>query len=130
MQPLLCLELAADAHTPSVARRRAQEYVASHVPEEVVQEVGLLVTELVTNAVRHAGTRLRLGVAFAERSLRIEVFDHSDELPAMQDPQLEDVSGRGLRLVDAIATQWGAVPLSNGKVVWCELEHRTPFAPG
>jgi hypothetical protein len=53
-------------------------------------------------------------------AIRVEVFDGSFTLPVMQDVPSDGLSGRGLRLVEAIATCWGARQRVDGKVVWCE----------
>jgi anti-sigma regulatory factor (Ser/Thr protein kinase) len=83
----------------------------------------LLVTELVTNVVRHVGSSMTLRACFDRRTLRIEVDDPSDALPVMQYSQPEDESGRGLEIVDALASRWGvARQLDDGKSVWFELD--------
>ncbi|MET7901250.1 ATP-binding protein [Streptomyces sp. NPDC005355] len=91
--------------------------------------VALLVAELASNAVRHGrvtGRDFRLRVACREpstRTIRIEVSDaREDRLPAIP-PTLtaDDESGRGLLLVDLLATRWGTTPrIPVGKTVWAE----------
>ncbi|WP_431775744.1 ATP-binding protein [Streptomyces cucumeris] len=90
--------------------------------------VALLVAELASNAVRHGRLpgrdfRLRLVREPSTRTLRIEVSDsREDRLPAIPPaPTPDDESGRGLLLVDVLATRWGTTPRSPvGKTVWAE----------
>jgi anti-sigma regulatory factor (Ser/Thr protein kinase) len=92
--------------------------------------VALLVAELASNAVRHGRVpgrdfRLRLTVFGAPtRTIRIEVSDaREDRLPVRpQVPSAEDETGRGLLLVELLATRWGVAPRTPvGKTVWAEV---------
>ncbi|MFJ3982305.1 SpoIIE family protein phosphatase [Streptomyces fungicidicus] len=81
----------------------------------------LMVSELVTNAVRHAHARpvaLRL---VRGDTLLCEVEDDDHELPTLIDARPADESGRGLRVVSTLARQWGANRTAAGKSVWFEL---------
>ncbi|MCQ8192188.1 ATP-binding protein [Streptomyces rugosispiralis] len=90
--------------------------------------VALLVAELASNAVRHGRVtgrdfRFRLACATATRIIRIEVSDaREDRLPAIPATlTADDESGRGLLLVDLLATRWGTTPrIPVGKTVWAE----------
>jgi anti-sigma regulatory factor (Ser/Thr protein kinase) len=87
----------------------------------------LLVSELVTNAVRAAG-RVRAGQPavpvvqlwlFSDQvSLALHVWDGSGEMPLRRDTGPEADSGRGLMLVDALGKEWGTYQKDGGKVVW------------
>jgi anti-sigma regulatory factor (Ser/Thr protein kinase) len=91
----------------------------------------LVVTELVTNAVRHGGSRVTLAVTLAEGRLLLEVADEAPGRPTVRDPGWESTGGRGLLLVQAVSTRWGVRPADPGaapeaaagagKVVWAEL---------
>ncbi|MFE4518880.1 ATP-binding protein [Kitasatospora sp. NPDC056783] len=113
--------------SPWLARRILRELLAM-VPDGDLRysEVGeLLATELVANAVLHSGVPGRLiWVSFGVDAtrLRIEVHDASERLPTPQRPDPTVGCGRGLLLVDALATKWGHLPGPGGvgKVVWCE----------
>jgi two-component sensor histidine kinase len=83
-----------------------------------------MISELVTNAVRHAHTLLRVVISVADQSLRVEVSDDDPTLPVAPDPQHHATSGRGLRIVDDLADQWGVTPGSQGKTVWFEIHLR------
>jgi anti-sigma regulatory factor (Ser/Thr protein kinase) len=81
----------------------------------------LMISELVTNAVRHAHTLLRVMVSIADHDLRVEVSDDDPTLPVAPDPEHHATSGRGLRIVDELADHWGITPNTDGKTVWFEL---------
>jgi hypothetical protein len=118
----LALGLEYALSSPLVARTRAMEYVRPWASDRFCGDLSILVSELVTNAVLHGLPDIHLHVcAVAARRVRLEVFDGSDALPEVRNPSVEALSGRGLRIVDAIAVEWGARPLLDGKVVWCEL---------
>jgi anti-sigma regulatory factor (Ser/Thr protein kinase) len=84
--------------------------------------LSLLVSEIVTNAVVHGGSSIHLDIsALPAHSVRVEVFDGSFDLPEMQSLPPDSASGRGLRLVETLAHEWGARRRVDGKVVWFEL---------
>jgi hypothetical protein len=83
----------------------------------------LAASELASNAVTHVGDRYRLVVDYEEPNLHIEVIDVSPDLPVMVNPPVDSETGRGLVIVDALASTWLAKPLTGpGKTVYCELE--------
>lgn len=94
------------------------------LPTPLVETAELLVSELVTNAFLHARGGIGLRISRRDGSLRVAVNDLSSRLvhlvPAAQP---DDESGRGLFLLDALATSWGSEPQTSqaGKTVWFEL---------
>lgn len=81
----------------------------------------LLVSELVTNALRYGTQPMRLIARGDKSGLRVEVHDaRVDEQPQLHQPTREDVSGRGMVLVDALAARWGCSEFGGGKLVWFE----------
>jgi serine phosphatase RsbU (regulator of sigma subunit) len=80
----------------------------------------LLVSELVTNAVRYAQGKIGLRLIL-EGALVCEVLDDSAALPRLRHPDEDDERGRGLQVVSQVAQRWGARRSPTGKVVWCEL---------
>ncbi|MFD2767335.1 ATP-binding protein [Micromonospora eburnea] len=88
----------------------------------LVDPARIAVTELVNNAVAHAGTSMTVRVAPRGSSLHLAVRDRCARPPAYAglDP-FTSVGGRGLLLVDTVARRWGSTPLPDGKVVWCVL---------
>ena len=79
-------------------------------------------SELVTNVVRHVGEPMTLRVSRAPAALRIEVDDRSPAPPAVQPLRPGSEHGRGVFLLDAMASGGGAEPTAAGKTVWFELE--------
>jgi anti-sigma regulatory factor (Ser/Thr protein kinase) len=110
------------------ARRALEE---AGLPDDHVERATLLVSELVTNAIVHAGSDIRIRVC-ARPVTRVEVEDRSPWLPDPPPPEpvpaavdeLES-GGLGLTIVERLASRWGADrhPDGDGKVVWFELDH-------
>src|SRR5215217_7059266 len=88
-----------------------------------IDSVELLVSELVGNAVRHAGGTITLHMWMVDRKVTVDVEDKAPgrlpEPPAIPDP--EETSGRGLWLVNAFSDRWGWESVGEGKRVWFEL---------
>jgi anti-sigma regulatory factor (Ser/Thr protein kinase) len=89
-------------------------------------DAALLVSELVTNAVLHGRGGIGLAVAVAEGVLEVGVTDRSPLLPVLRPARPGSASwgaegGRGLRMVDEVADDWGVVALEDGKQVWFSL---------
>ena len=87
---------------------------------ELLPTTELLVSELVTNAVRYAQGKIGLRLIL-EGGLVVEVLDDSAALPRLRHPDDSDERGRGLQVVSQLAQRWGARRAASGKVVWCEL---------
>jgi anti-sigma regulatory factor (Ser/Thr protein kinase) len=83
-----------------------------------ISDACLVVSELVTNAMIHAGTDIDVTLAEHRRSVRVAVRDHSHVRPVQQHGR-SDEGGRGLGIVAELASSWGVLPHSDGgKVVW------------
>ncbi|MFJ9811996.1 SpoIIE family protein phosphatase [Streptomyces sp. NPDC101158] len=108
---------------PGRARRLARRALARWDLEELTDSVELLISEVVTNAVRYAERPVTLRLLRTD-VLRCEVGDDSPQLPRQRRARETDESGRGLFLVNRLARRWGATRLSGGKVVWFELATR------
>lgn len=105
----------------SSARDARNELRALHLGPGVREDAELLVSELATNALVHAGTEpYWLRVTCGPRRLRVEVGDGSALMPVMGEGS--GVTGRGLRIVHALAACWGVDRAGPGKVVWAELQ--------
>ncbi|MCO5968534.1 ATP-binding protein [Actinoallomurus soli] len=88
----------------------------------------LLVSELVTNAVRHGRGEIQLTVCAEEDRLRFEVHDEAAEsVPQVRPVGEIDEGGRGLHLVGMLSSRWGAARTATGKFVWFELRTHRPF---
>ncbi|MFI5890092.1 STAS domain-containing protein [Actinoplanes sp. NPDC051513] len=88
---------------------------------ELVGPASLVVSELVANAVEHAGTMLTVKVTRRHRYVHVTVRDGSPELPVAATRGVLADRGRGLMLVASVAVRWGALPSRDGKVVWATL---------
>ncbi|MHA7959644.1 SpoIIE family protein phosphatase [Streptomyces sp. L500] len=106
--------------TPRQARRLARRALARWGLEELTDGVELLVSEVITNAVRYAERPITLRLLRTD-VLRCEVGDDVPQLPRLRQARPSDEGGRGLYLVNKMARRWGATRLSTGKVVWFEL---------
>ncbi|MEU9302936.1 SpoIIE family protein phosphatase [Streptomyces sp. NPDC048269] len=105
---------------PGRARRFARRALTRWGLEELSDSLELLVSEVVTNAVRYAERPVTLRLLRTD-VLRCEVGDDSPQLPRQRRARDTDEGGRGLFLVNRMARRWGATRLSSGKVVWFEL---------
>lgn len=109
------------------APRRARKFVADVLSErgegELIGDAKLIISELATNAVVHAGSRFQVAVHFQRErgTVTLSVSDTSSAKPELCRPGPTDPDGRGLRVVDAVAHAWGCSPARAGKSVWAEL---------
>ncbi|GAB3878038.1 hypothetical protein GCM10029964_028100 [Kibdelosporangium lantanae] len=87
----------------------------------IVDDAVLVTDELVTNALRHgsASRSCRLALVDGGATLRIEVDDSATAPPQFREP--DSTGGRGLVLIDQLATAWGVVRHEHGKTVWAEM---------
>src|SRR4051812_24821584 len=112
---------------------RARQYISAALSDsadpDLVDLAQLVTTELVTNALLHGGPPITLRVTCRPGRARVEVTDASPVLPEMGLGGEDEMTGRGLALIEALAAGWGAAPAGNGKVVWCELDDGTEPAP-
>lgn len=113
--------LPAQAASASIARRFAEEALRAWRQDELVEVTTLLVSELVTNAVLHAGSDVDLRLASTATGVRVEVADHSAVLPTRRGYGPDATTGRGLSLVQMLATSWGVQARQPGKVVWFQV---------
>jgi anti-sigma regulatory factor (Ser/Thr protein kinase) len=114
--------LACEPRSAALARRFVDETLESWgwsgADDGVVP---LLVSELVTNALLHARTDVRVQVTRPGGRLRIAVEDYGSRKPARRGHTAGSATGRGLDLVEALASEWGVDTVRGGKVVWFEL---------
>jgi anti-sigma regulatory factor (Ser/Thr protein kinase) len=92
--------------------------------------VALLTSELVTNAIRHAGTPFQVDVDRRDDAIQVGVSDASKTRPQVVDAPAEAVSGRGLQFVARYASDWGVQTHRGGKRVWFELPVQDASAGG
>ncbi|MGD3106403.1 ATP-binding protein [Streptomyces sp. YGL11-2] len=112
----------------ALARNRAARLAGDWGQCELAEDVRLLVSELVTNALVHGrvrGRHVRVRLTLTAAVLRIAVTDaRGERLPSVGEPGPRVPHGRGLRLVGAFSDRWGVRVLGVGKTVWCELAAR------
>ncbi|MFB7502221.1 ATP-binding protein [Streptomyces broussonetiae] len=131
------LEIRPDPAEVGRARRWARSRLAGlgiAADEPLAENLILLVSELVTNAVVHTGRPavLRLSLpgaaaevpqgAVASVTVRVEVADTSSRAPVPRCARGDATGGRGLALVACLADRWGWSPEGAGKNIWCELD--------
>ncbi len=119
--------IAVDVRAVGQARRFAAEALEGWERPDLVDTVALLVSEVVTNVVLHAGTPGELVIELADDAVRVEVRDGTGRLPQRKDYGDDASTGRGLALVELLADAWGAEPTEAGKRVWFQL--RAPSLP-
>jgi anti-sigma regulatory factor (Ser/Thr protein kinase) len=123
----LPLSLAAVPESPGLARDLVGNACRAWQLTNLLLPARLVVSELVTNAVQHAGTGITVVVSHRGAGLHLAVADADRRLPRLPAPAALRLGsplgepGRGLRAVHATATVWGAMPTADGKVIWATI---------
>jgi anti-sigma regulatory factor (Ser/Thr protein kinase) len=106
------------------AARRFVMGLIGAVPADVADSIGVMVSELATNAVSHAASGFTVVVDVEPDGISIAVSDRGPGHPAVRSPRPTERTGRGLRIVDAFADTWGidAAPGTDGKTVWFTVQ--------
>ncbi|MET8218532.1 SpoIIE family protein phosphatase [Streptomyces hirsutus] len=121
-------DLPTDPAAVAEARRTATRQLGRWGLDELVFTTELIVSELVTNAIRYATGPVRLRL-IRERALVCEVYDGGATTPHLRHPRAMDEGGRGLLLVSQLAQQWGTRFVPDGKVIWAEQSLTGPDEP-
>ena len=118
------LDLPPAGRSAAAARRLVAQLLEGWAAEPFRDDATLLVSELVSNVVRHVTGQLamRVEVALSGPSLRVAVVDSSAVLPAAGSGDAE--GGHGLHLLAVVADRWGSEAHAGGKRVWFELGPR------
>lgn len=122
---LLHLQLEPSLQSPSKARKEVGLCLTGTDWEPQLDAILLAISELVTNAVVHAGTEVGLEVSEQPALLRIEVTDTSQRLPRQRKASDEASSGRGLQILDVLSIEWGVQETAEVKTVWCLIPSLT-----
>ncbi|MGH2894538.1 MAG: ATP-binding protein [Solirubrobacteraceae bacterium] len=124
--PPISLEIPGGAGAPGRARRLTSHHLM-HVDRTIASDAELIVSELVTNSVRHAGVEsdrmVTLGLLLLDEHLRITVTDPGcDFEPRLLTENADGLGGHGLRLVAQLSASWGVGRDAVGATqVWCDL---------
>lgn len=111
-----------DARSIADARSIVRAVLAGYAAE-LAETAALLTDELATNAVRHGGGRFTLRASIAGQRLRVSVADSAGSAPlTVHRPGHDLDNGRGLTIVEAMASSWGVDRGDTGKSIWFELE--------
>jgi anti-sigma regulatory factor (Ser/Thr protein kinase) len=127
------MEQRAFANEPSSVSK-ARRFVTAQLkalPEPLVDSVTLMVSELSTNSIRHAHTGFTVEIAVTEDQVYVAVVDAGAGQPELREPQPDDPSGRGLRIVELLSDDWGVTPSTpqTGKTVWFKVNSKAPARP-
>ena len=116
---------AGDPRSPAGARSFIKssigELLGRPAPDRLCDDLQLVVSELVTNAVRAGSPRIRVSLALEDDRAIVRVSDEAGGWPEPRIADVYDIGGRGLPLVSAISASWGVRLSGTGKVVWAEL---------
>jgi hypothetical protein len=131
-------EVAVDRLLPPVAtsageaRRLLRDALTEAETDDSLESAQIAISEIVTNALVHAGTPMRLRVLVTRGGVRVELSDGSPHLPHQRDYASNAITGRGLHVISEIVDRWGAYPIGDGKVVWfeiCDADADPPASP-
>ncbi len=111
-----------DHRAPREARRFVSDLLERWECREALDTVHLLLSEVVANAVVHAGSAPEVSVRLLPDAVRVEVGDDDPTVPEPAAPADMGTSGRGLQILDSLARRWGAnLRPGGGKVVWFDV---------
>jgi anti-sigma regulatory factor (Ser/Thr protein kinase) len=104
-----------------VARVVLQDW---ELPTPLVDDALLVISELVTNAVRHAGSAsvLELEIGQTPQQLRVALSDDNSTAPHLRTAGVAAEDGRGMAILEALCDRWGIEPRQTGKQVWWEVD--------
>jgi hypothetical protein len=120
----------ADADSPRHARRMAAATLRRWGHDEAfIADVSLVVSELASNAVRHAGSSFAVVLEVQSPLLRVTVEDRAPLPNAASGADMLPRPPHGLCVVDSLATSWGIEPTRTGKIVWAQLTYAASLEP-
>jgi anti-sigma regulatory factor (Ser/Thr protein kinase) len=115
-----------DLSSPGQARHFCAAFLAAELGSgaaatRLIQDVSLVVSELVTNAVSAGATHAVLSLGVQLDQVVLDVWDDATDLPHPRRPRERDTHGRGLAIVGAVASHWGVRPEPGAKDVWADF---------
>jgi anti-sigma regulatory factor (Ser/Thr protein kinase) len=108
-------------HGPAQAREAVETWARSTGLGRLLDDLLLIVSELVTNAVRYGAPPVRVVVAADDRTVTVSVCDGDPQQPRPRTPGLDAEGGRGLLLIDLLSSDHGVRPEPPGKAVWAAV---------
>jgi anti-sigma regulatory factor (Ser/Thr protein kinase) len=128
--PSAQLLLPMESTSPLAARAFARRSGCPHHALDLLDDALLLISELVTNSIRHGGPPIVLAIDCDGEGLHVRVRDGATDLPRLAERGEYAESGRGIALVDVLSSTWGAEPVEDdygpGKQTWFRLERQSP----
>lgn len=115
------LTLPCDPRSAAEARGFVEQRLSSTWAASLSETTLLLTSEIVTNAILHAGTMVEVAIRVLTDRVRVEVWDSGGGSPSRRAAAPEDASGRGLSLVEALSSAWGVRGAGRRKCVWFEV---------
>ena len=109
-------------HSAAVGRCFVRDVLLSWALSELVDTAVLLASELITNAVLHGRSELELTIEISSTGVKVSAADMNSRRPVRQSTDPMALDGRGIAIVDLLASQWGVTATENGKVVWFCLD--------
>lgn len=103
-----------------------REALLAHAGPEIVDTAVLLASELITNAVLHGRSEVELTVEINGTGVKVSAADMNSRLPVMQSADELALDGRGIAIVDLLASSWGVSATDGGKIVWFCLDLSAP----
>jgi anti-sigma regulatory factor (Ser/Thr protein kinase) len=124
MNPTASTEFHCDVQAPAAARTWGLDVARTlldGLPDELAGALEVVISELVTNALRAECETVRVSLSVDADTIRVGVEDDAPGRPTLLRPAATDTHGRGLLIVTMLAAEWGVRALSAGKEVWAEL---------
>jgi anti-sigma regulatory factor (Ser/Thr protein kinase) len=118
----ICFRLEPELSSVRLARSLIRDPLKRWDLEDLIDSSELLVSELVTNAIKYANGEVMLRLILEPDTLVCEVHDSSPALPRVLQVDKDAENGRGLHVVSQVASRWGVRRTSGGKVVWCQQQ--------
>jgi anti-sigma regulatory factor (Ser/Thr protein kinase) len=115
-------ELPSDPEAVGTARERVACRLVEWGLDDEVFTTEIVVSELVTNAIRHAAGPITLRLILEDSTLICEVSDHSNTFPRLRRAHTYDEGGRGLLLVAQLSRRWGTRSTTDGKIIWADRD--------
>lgn len=110
-----------DPENVRAARRFVEKALADHALVDLLDLASLLTSELVTNAIVHADSRVELEVRTSQERVHVEVTNWGEGVPKVLPLDPTTTGGRGMALVSSLANDWGTFERDGSRIVWFEL---------